>query len=205
MVTKAADEKLIISIPYCLLEQEFKKEDYCSNQDTPVTDASSGIGPYNGFDSNKSVQHHCQDQDEGFVNEIPGGFSEIDSIDQSSTFDDSNSCYINYPKLDVHIGMDWEDIEVSSDIEENNIFRERGYHNCLHECYECGKKFTNVIELNGHELIHQQVEMYRCHVHHCDSKYKKESQLKSHMKKRHPEYWTQVSQILDSPNHLLSS
>jgi len=56
-----------------------------------------------------------------FVNEIPGGFDEVQSFDQSSTRDDTD-IYVTCPQFDVYIGEDWSDVEISSDVEENRVF-----------------------------------------------------------------------------------
>ena len=60
--------------------------------------------------------------DEDFENEIPGGFDNIDSNENSIIEDsDDGDCYIKFPALELHIGPDWEDIEISSDCEENKM------------------------------------------------------------------------------------
>ena len=53
--------------------------------------------------------------------EIPGGFENIDSFDNdmsaSCPFDSDE--YIIAPKLDKWIGLDWDDVSITSDIEQN--------------------------------------------------------------------------------------
>jgi hypothetical protein len=77
----------------------------------------------------------CADPGQGdeFINEIPGGFDEVQSLDQSSTRDDSD-IYVACPKFDVYIGEDWSDVEISSDVEENRAFQKKGFKNCISKC-----------------------------------------------------------------------
>jgi len=53
--------------------------------------------------------------------------------------------------------------------------------------------------LNAHQLgEHAFQEVFKCHIHGCDSKYKKSSMLKSHLKKKHPEYWQAKKDVLQN-------
>lgn len=141
--------------------------------------------------------HRDLPEDE-FVNEIPGGFDEVQSIEGCSTRDNTDDdIYVRCPNFDFYIGADWSDVDISSDIEENRVFEERGYSNCLEECRKCGKEFTCQMDLNAHELGHQNEVLFQCHFKNCQSGYKKASMLKSHLRKRHPSYWHVVGNILD--------
>ena len=54
------------------------------------------------------------------------------------------------------------------------------------------------MELIGHELSHENEILFKCHFRHCQCGYKKASMLKSHLRKRHPEYWQEVGGLLDN-------
>jgi hypothetical protein len=51
--------------------------------------------------------------------ELPGGFDNIQSYDNSSDSESDSSQFIYFPKVEKWIENDWESVEISSDVEEN--------------------------------------------------------------------------------------
>ena len=51
--------------------------------------------------------------------EIPGGFDNINSFENSSNVDDECDEYVKMPKLDKWIGLDWDEISITSDASQN--------------------------------------------------------------------------------------
>lgn len=99
--------------------------------------------------------------------------------------DDNCSDYFEVQEIEQYVGLDWQDIEVDSDSE-----RDFEVPQTLLKCKECGLHFSSKEKLIAHQLgEHSFQEIFKCHVHGCDHKYKKGSMLKSHMKKKHPEFW----------------
>lgn len=130
--------------------------------------------------------------------EIPGGFDNMNSFenDMSCSHADDSGEYVTMPKLDKWIGLDWDEVSITSDVQQNR----QDYLNGLKEshlpCSICSKKFRNQIELVAHELSHQAENPYKCPHVFCNSKYEKAAQLKSHMRKRHQKQWPKFEQAL---------
>jgi hypothetical protein len=51
--------------------------------------------------------------------DLPGGFENIQSYDNSSDSESNLSQFIYFPKVEKWIENDWESVEISSDVEEN--------------------------------------------------------------------------------------
>ena len=75
--------------------------------------------------------------------EIPGGFDNINSFENSSNVDDDNDEYVTLPKLEKWINPDWDDISITSDVSQNRKDWLNGVTERPFSCYICSKKFRN--------------------------------------------------------------
>ena len=66
-----------------------------------------------------------------------------------------SSEYVSIPKLDKWITLDWEEVSITSDVEQNRQDYLKGVTNSHLSCSICCKKFRNETELVAHELSHQ--------------------------------------------------
>jgi hypothetical protein len=74
---------------------------------------------YSSFGSNsKCASIHEESEVEI---ELPGGFDNIQSYDNSSDSESDSSQFIYFPKVEKWIENDWESVEISSDVEENRL------------------------------------------------------------------------------------
>ena len=75
--------------------------------------------------------------------EIPGGFDNINSFENSSNLDDDNEEYVTLPKLEKWINPDWDDISITSDVSQNRKDWLNGITERHLSCTICSKKFRN--------------------------------------------------------------
>ena len=52
--------------------------------------------------------------------EIPGGFDNINSFENDMSYsNEGDSEYVTLPKLEPWIGMDWDEVSITSDVSQN--------------------------------------------------------------------------------------
>jgi len=157
----------------------------------PTTVAAPLLTVFSTYETASAQEKLSKFDSDELVNEIPGGFENINELSAPCSHEDSSD-YFEVEELEQYVGLDWEDIEVNSDSECS------APQNML-KCSECGHHFKNQVQLNAHQLgEHAFQEVFRCPIHGCDSKYKKSSMLKSHLKKKHPEYWQAKKDVLQN-------
>ena len=77
-------------------------------------DSKHGCNSKTAAVSNESISSECTDEVEI---EIPGGFDNINSFDNGlSSHGDDSSEYVRFPKLDKWIGLDWDEVSITSDV-----------------------------------------------------------------------------------------
>lgn len=130
--------------------------------------------------------------------EIPGGFDNIKSFenDMSCSNADDSSEYVTLPKLEKWIGLDWDDVSITSDVSQNRKDYFQGVTKSHLPCKVCCKTFRTREELVAHELSHEMEYPFKCPHVFCTSKYEKAYQLKSHMRKRHAKQWPKFEKAL---------
>ena len=109
---------------------------------------------------------------------------------------DDSSEYVTMPKLEKWIGLDWDEVSITSDPEQNQKDFMMGITGSTFKCFVCSKKFRNQVELLAHELSHQSEHPFKCPHAFCNSKYEKAAQLKSHMRKRHQKQWPKFEKAM---------
>ena len=75
--------------------------------------------------------------------EIPGGFDNIRSFENEmscSNADDSSE-FVTLPKLEKWIGLDWDDVSITSDVSENRKNYFQGVTKSHLPCKVCAKTF----------------------------------------------------------------
>ena len=100
------------------------------------------------------------------------------------------------PKLDKWIGLDWDEISITSDASQNRKDLMNGVTERHLACSICSKKFRNHMELVACELSHQSENPFKCPHRFCTSRYHKASELKSHMRKRHQKHWSRFEHAM---------
>ena len=98
---------------------------------------------------NASVQDELLDnnlEQSELINEIPGGFEEVNEL-SAPCHDDQCSDFFEVEELEQYVGLDWQEIEVNSDSEQD-------YHvsQSKLKCHDCGHHFTNQVSLVAHQL-----------------------------------------------------
>ena len=103
--------------------------------------------------------------------EASGDFSDIDVNDMSQRFPDSDDDenYIRIPQLEDYIGPDWSGVEISSDIEENEQYANS---RTKLSCNICTEQFKCKMELQAHELEHENTYLFKCQIPGCNNRYK---------------------------------
>ena len=130
--------------------------------------------------------------------EIPGGFDNIKSFenDMSCSQADDSSEYVTLPKLEKWIGLDWDDVSITSDVSQNRKDFFKGVKESNLACSICCKKYRTQVEVLACELAHESENPFKCPHIFCTSRYDKAYQLKSHMRKRHAKQWPKFEQAL---------
>ena len=119
----------------------------------------------------------------------------------NSNFDESSE-YVTLPKIPNWIGLDWEEVSITSDVSQNRQDWLNGVTESHLQCSHCSKKFRTHFELVAHELEHASENLFKCPHMFCDSKYHKAAHLKSHIRKRHQKHWSQFENALKNATKL---
>jgi hypothetical protein len=95
----------------------FDREQFCSEQKKSATVQSNS-----GRTSVQRTAVSNASSSEGSAEveiEIPGDFDNIDSFENSSNINDDSGEYVRIPKLEKWIGLDWDDVSITSDVCQN--------------------------------------------------------------------------------------
>ena len=77
--------------------------------------------------------------------------------------------FIKAPEIEEYIGPNWVDFEISSDCEENIMVAKMS---SKFTCNICSEQFRCKLDLQAHELAHQNQYLYQCHIPGCNNRYK---------------------------------
>lgn len=69
--------------------------------------------------ANTAASHGCDSELDEVEIEIPGGFENILENEMSNSNFDESSEYVTLPKIQNWIGLDWDDVSITSDISQN--------------------------------------------------------------------------------------
>ena len=89
---------------------------------------------------NASVQDVVENnnlEESELINEIPGGFEEVNEL-SAPCMDDNCSDYFEVEEIEQYVGLDWQDIDVDSD-------SEKDFQTPQHmlKCIDCGHHFSS--------------------------------------------------------------
>lgn len=185
------------------MEEECQEEHHnhceygCNSEHKKQLSGESLLSHRNVSAANTAASHGCCDSECDEVEiEIPGGFENILENEMSNSNFDESSEYVQLPKIQNWIGLDWDEVSITSSISQNRKDWMKGVTESHLSCSICCKKFRSQMEVVACELSHESNKMFKCPHMFCDSKYEKAAHLKSHICKKHHQHWEQFEEAL---------